>query len=268
MRKNILAEKLRAGEIVLGLCNTYPASGIIEGMCHGWDFVWIDGQHGEMSYDSILHALQAAAGVGIETVVRVPGHEHGVLGVHADLCPSAILVPMINTVEEARHVVAGLRFPPLGVRSYGGRRVIDVDGRDYYRERELMVIAQTETLEAVENAAEIAAVEGIDGLFFGPDDMRVRMDIPVNTPMTEHPRLKEALRQTVDAARGAGKFTACVAVTPEAVEMVVGMGYRMVVGGGDIRFLRTASAEALTVLRQAAEGSVAEGGSRSGGSVY
>ncbi|MDP6451472.1 MAG: hypothetical protein QF773_11680, partial [Lentisphaeria bacterium] len=70
MRKNQLLEKLRANQVVLGLTNMYPAAGIIEGMGRGWDFIWIDGQHGEMSYDSCLHATQACAATGIDSLIR------------------------------------------------------------------------------------------------------------------------------------------------------------------------------------------------------
>lgn len=87
MRVNRLMDRLRAGQMVAGLVNTYPASGIIEGMCSGWDFVWIDGQHGQISYEAALHAVQAARATGVDAILRVPGHEPGILGQYADLAP-------------------------------------------------------------------------------------------------------------------------------------------------------------------------------------
>ena len=144
MAENVLADKLRAGQILLGLCNMYPASGIIESMALGWDFIWIDAQH---TTASALHAIQTAESHGLGTLLRVPGHEYGILGPFADLNPSAVMVPMIDTADDARRIVDALRFPPLGKRSYGGRRAIDVGGRDYFRETELLVVAQIETLE-------------------------------------------------------------------------------------------------------------------------
>ncbi len=254
MRSNVLFEKLRAGQIALGLANMYPAAGIVEGMCRGWDFVWIDGQHGQFGYDSMLHAQRAAEAIGVDTLLRVPTHDHGLLGLFADLSPSAVMVPMVNTPEQAANVVNALRFPPLGMRSYGGRRVIDLDGREFYLERDLLVVAQIETLEAVEHVDAIAATDGIDALFFGPDDMKVQMQIPVNTPIVENDALLEALHRTADSARKVGKFAGTVTPAPDALAKAKEMGYQLLVGGGDIAFLRVAAAERLSQLRSVIDG--------------
>jgi 4-hydroxy-2-oxoheptanedioate aldolase len=254
MRPNILFNRLRKGEVCLGLGLMYPAPGIIECMCGGWDFVWIDGQHGQISYDTALGCLHAAGAAGVETVVRVPGHEPGMLGKWADLAPCAVMVPMIDTVDQAGAVVEGLRFPPLGERSYGGRRVIDLDGRDFFRERELMVVAQVETLESVQNASAIINTEGVDALFFGPDDMKVRMGIPINTAITDHPQLREAMKATADAARKAGKIAGSVAATGPALQMAIELGYQLIVGGGDVAFIRTSAAARLDELKKARAG--------------
>ena len=253
MSKNVLIRKLHEGRVLLGLGQMYPASGIIEGMCKGWDFVWIDGQHGEMSYDSILHAVQAAMAAGVEGLVRVPGHEHSVLGQYADLAPAAIMVPMVETRDQARYVARGLCFPPLGNRSYGGRRLVDIHGRDAYREYELLVVAQIETVQSVENASDIISTEGVGCLFFGPDDMKVQMGIPVNTPVLENKRLLDAMARTAQAAREAGKFAGTVASDKDTLRVALEMGYRMIVGGSDIVFLRTLAAQRLKELRGVCE---------------
>ena len=262
MASNVLLEKIRRGEVVLGLSLMYPSAGIIEGMCQGWDFVWIDGQHGQFSYDSLLAAVRTADATGVASLVRAPGHEYGILGPIADLDPTAIMVPMVNTAEQAKAVVGGLRFPPLGQRSYGGRRVIDRHGREYYKTRELMVVAQIETLEAVENAEAIAAVEGVDALFFGPDDMKARMGLPINTPPAEHPKLREAMEHTARAAQSAGKAAAGVAVSAKALQLATSMGYQMLAAGADVAFLRAAAGERLAELRGATDAGAASTGEK------
>jgi 4-hydroxy-2-oxoheptanedioate aldolase len=249
MRENILLQKLRADEVVLGLCNKYPSAGIVEGMCPGWDFLWIDGQHGEMDHRACMAAVRTAASVGVESLLRVPGHEAGVLGMYADMSPSGILVPMVNTPEDASRVVDRLRFPPLGNRSYGGRRVIDLDGRNFYRERELAVFAQIETVEALENVHSIAATEGIDVLFFGPDDMKCQMGIPVNTGVLENDRLRSALERTATAAREAGKPCAGVAPSETTLRAFIDMGYRCLCCGSDSGFLSAGSQERRALMR-------------------
>lgn len=267
MPSNQLAEKLRNGQVAIGINNMYPAPGIIEGMTKGWDYVWIDGQHGEMSYDSCLHAMQAARGMQIDTLLRVPFHEPGILCQFADLAPSAIMVPMINNAAEAKAIVKALRFPPLGERSYGGRRIIDLYGRDYITEFEMLVVAQIETLEAVANAEEIINTEGVDALFFGPDDMKMRMGLPMSTQLNENDELRAALKTVADACTKAGKFAGCVTPTAESIKMSKQLGYQLVVGGGDIAFLRVAAAEKITMLREALGGDD-KVTSAKGGGVY
>jgi len=249
MRPNRLLEKLRAGKVVTGLGLTYPASGIIEGMCSGWDFVWVDGQHGQFSYDSALHALQAVRATGLDALLRVPGHEPGILGPYADLGPEAVMVPMVNNRRQAEAVVAALRFPPLGERSYGGRRVVDLDGREFYRERDLMVLAQVETPEALENVEEIIGTDGIDALFFGPDDMKIRMDLPITTTMINNERLLAAFRRTARAATDADKVCGGIAADAETARVCLDAGCRMLVVGADITFLRQGAAAAMAMIR-------------------
>ena len=102
---NKLRKIFTEGGTALGLCNMYPASGIIEGMCQGWDYVWIDGQHGEMSYDSILQAMHACRGMNLEVMLRVPASNSSLVGMYADLDPAVLMMPMIDTEEQAKEVV-------------------------------------------------------------------------------------------------------------------------------------------------------------------
>jgi 4-hydroxy-2-oxoheptanedioate aldolase len=249
-----LLEKLQARQLVFGLSNMYPAAAMIEGMCRGWDFVWIDGQHGQISYDAQAATIRAAAVIGVATLVRVPGHEPGIIGPVLDLAPDAIMIPMVNNAVEAAHIAAATHFAPCGNRSYGGRRVIDLYGREYYRQHQPLVVAQIETIEAVENAAHIAATEGIDVLFFGPDDMKVQFDLPINSAIAESAPLRDAMQKTARAARDAGKFAGCVAPNAATVKICADMGYHLLVGGGDAGFLRTAAADKLAEVRGAAPG--------------
>jgi 4-hydroxy-2-oxoheptanedioate aldolase len=249
MQANQLAQRLKRGEIALGLCNMYGAPGIIEGMCKGWDFVWIDGQHGQFSYQAILHSLRTAEAAGIETLLRAPGHEPGNLGLYADGNPSALMIPVVNRVEQAQAVIDALRFPPLGNRSYGGRRMIDLYGRDYPTDSELLVVIQIESAEGVENVEELSQVEGVDALFFGADDMRMALGLAMSTPVAENKGLREAMEKTARVARDHGKYAGCVAPNEASMRMAVEMGYQIIVGGGDIQFLRTGAASRLDELR-------------------
>ena len=246
----MFAERLRNGEVVLGFGLMYPSAGAIEGMRAGWDWVWIDGQHGQHDYRSILECVWTADIHGLAPIVRVAGISPEI-GRVMDMNPAGIMVPMVNTPEDAREAAAATRFPPIGRRSFGGRRVIDIGGRGYF-EREstdVLLLAQIETQEAAANAEAIAATDGVDVLFFGPDDMKVSLGIPINTPVDQSDELADAMERTIKAARNAGKIGGCVAATPASLRLAASLGYQFLVGGGDIVFLRVAANERIAELR-------------------
>ena len=249
MEPSRFRQRLADGEVLLGLANGHSAPSIIESIGRGWDFVWIDGQHGPYSYEAALSCVRAADAVGVDTLLRPPSQESGLLGMYADLLPSALMVPIVNDASQAKAVVDALRFPPRGNRSYGGRRPIDFLGRDYYLGPGLLLVCQIETPEAVRHAEEIITTDGVDALFLGADDLKVQLGIPVNTPNLESEPIAEATRRVAQAARKAGKFAGCIAVSPQTVKRCVEFGYQIIVGGADVAFLRAASAERLEVLR-------------------
>jgi 4-hydroxy-2-oxoheptanedioate aldolase len=248
---NPLRAKLLRGQLVLGLSTAYPEPGIVEAIGQGWDLMWVDGQHGQFTNQSALNSLRASAALGLETMVRVPSHDPGTLGSWADTGPSALMVPMVNTRAEAEAIVQAVRFPPLGDRSYGGRRAADLFGRDYPTESDLVVVAQIETLEAAANAHEIIAVEGIDMLFFGPSDMKLRMGIPVTAPIEDYPELVAAMRSTAESARRVGKFSGTVTLTGKAAKVCSDLGYQLLIAGSDGHLLQSASQQVLTAMRSA-----------------
>jgi len=246
-----LLERLQAGDIILGLSNSYPAPGIIELMCPGWDMVWIDGQHGQFEYNSLLAAVRAAERVGVSSLVRVPTHDPILLGTYADMDADALMLPLVETREQAQSIARALRFAPVGNRSYGGRRVIDLHGREYYKEYKPLIFAQIETLESVENAADIAAVEGIDLLFYGPDDMKTRLGIPIETAALDNPKLRDGLRRTAEVARAAGKIAGTTGGSPQTLPILREMGYQVIMCGGDVPYIRTTSPQKLAEMKEA-----------------
>lgn len=243
-----LKEELEDGRTLFGLCCMYPASGIIEGMCCGWDMVWIDGQHGEHTNQSLYHCTQASRSVGIHSILRVPGHEASVLSQCADMAPSALMIPMVNSAKEAIDIVKLLKFAPKGIRSYGGRAPIDLYGREYYCTTEPLIIAQIETQAALEQADRIAAVEGVDAIFFGPDDMKLSMGIDIGTSISKNIELAEGVRIVAASAQKYGKYCGIVAAGAPERKMCLEMGYQIIIVGGDSAFIRTLSAQKLSDL--------------------
>ena len=163
------------------------------------------------------------------------------------------MVPMVNTAKQAAEVASALRFPPLGSRSFGGRRPIDFLGRNYHRGSEPLLVVQIETPEAVENANEIIATDGVDALFLGTDDLKVQMGIPVDAPNSKNEAILQATHRVGQAARNAGKFAGCIASDRQSLRLRADAGYQLLVGGADASFLRISSRERLQILRQALE---------------
>ncbi|MBT3379265.1 MAG: hypothetical protein HN742_01130 [Lentisphaerae bacterium] len=249
-----LTQRLNDGDVLLGVAQTLPSPGILESMlCPGWDFVWIDGQHGQFDYHELLNSVRTADLMGIETIVRVPGHDYGTLGLHADMGPAAIMVPMVNSAAIARSVVSALRFPPLGSRSFGGRRPCDVFGKGYHQTHEPCILAQIETAEGLANAGDIAAEPGVGMLFFGPADMKLSMGLPLEAPVDETPELQDAMVRIAEAAAKAGKLAGCICQTPDALKAARALDYRLIAGGADVLFIRQGTADRLADLRQALE---------------
>ena len=246
---NRFLQRLRDGEAVLGLALTYPAPGIIEGMCKGWDWVWIDMQHGEIDYETMCHAVRTASSIGVDSIVRPDSQDYGLLGKYADAGPSGMLVPMIDTPEAAQAVVRALRFPPLGGRSFGSRRLADLYGSDYLRGVEQLVIVMIETDLALQNVERIIATEGIDAVLLGPGDFSIQRGIPLGTPAAESSELQEAMQKIARAAREAGKICGALAWDPEALESALDMGYQIIGCGTEAAFMRTGAPKKLEELR-------------------
>ncbi|MDP6438188.1 MAG: aldolase/citrate lyase family protein [Candidatus Brocadiia bacterium] len=251
---NALKEKLDRDEVVVGAAVVHPIPSAIENMGDGWDWVWVDRQHGQHGYRTMLECIRVADSLGVPPIVRTPGHEYGLLGPIMDARPAGILIPMVETPEQARALVEATRFPPLGHRSIGSRRAIAIQGRDYAcsANEDLLLIVQIETDVGVANAEAIAATEGVNGMMMGSVDLKLSMDIPLSTPNQECEELQKAKEAVVRAARNAGKFAGDIAAGPvELVEQAVEMGFRMLLTCSDTSLLMPAAQKRFQELRAA-----------------
>jgi len=197
---------LGADRPALGTWIKIPAMEIMELVAlAGFDFVVIDLEHSSISLESAYRLIGTALHTGVAPLVRVPGLEAGVVQRVLDAGAEGVMVPHVDTVEQARAAVSAVRFPPLGARGVGSTSRAGAWGAlpraDYlrYGQREVVLIAQIESASGVRHAGAIAAIEGVDALLVGA------ADLSVSEGRTESdPAVVALIAQAVDAGRAAG----------------------------------------------------------------
>ena len=194
------------GTPALGTWLKIPAMEIMELVAlAGFDFVVIDLEHSPIGLESAYRLIGTALYRGVAPVVRVPGLAGGLVPRLLDAGAVGIMVPHVDTVEQARAAVSAVRFPPLGSRGVGSTGRAGAWGAlpraDYLRfgQDEVVLIAQIESAPGVRNAGAIAALDGVDALLVGAADLSVSEGKTEN-----HPDVRDLIAAAVDAARGAG----------------------------------------------------------------
>ena len=174
---NKLKARLASGDVTTGLWLSIGQMGLAEIASNaGFDWCMIDAEHGPSGIPEILDQLRVIENGAADAVVRLPMDEAWLIKKALDIGVQNLLIPMVNTADQARAIVAATRYPPHGIRGTGGA-VIRASGfgqtMDYATTAndQICVWVQIETQEAMDNIESIAAVEGVDGLFIGPADL-------------------------------------------------------------------------------------------------
>ena len=231
IRTQALARELLAGTF-LNLGSSLTAE--IAGRC-GFDWLLIDLEHGAGDQQNLLAQLQAVEGTRAAPVVRVGWNDATTIKRILDLGPSGIMVPYVNTAEEAARAVAAMQYPPQGVRGvakFNRACGFTEDFEEYFQKanENLLTVVQIETAEAVANAEAIAAGDGVDVLFVGPLDLSVNLGIP---SQFEHPEFVRSMQKVAAACAGAGKAAGTLASGPEQLEQLVDAGFTFIACGSD-----------------------------------
>lgn len=201
----------------------------------GFDWGVIDLEHGMGGIENLLVQLQAAGTTPMQPVVRVAWNEPWQIKRVLDLGPYGVMVPMVNTAAEARKAVAAMRYPPAGMRGLTPlSRPADFGAsfQDYFRRanEDLMTIVQVETQQAVENAEEIAAVDGVDCLFIGPMDLSLGMGL---IGQFDHPKFREGVARVVDACKKAGKAAGILILSSDQINQTIEDGFTFIAISSD-----------------------------------
>lgn len=220
----------------LGLADAYAAE-----LCAGAGFDWllIDGEHAPNDVRSTLGILQALAAYPVSPVVRPPVGETHLVKQYLDLGVQNLLIPMIDTPEQARAMVAATRYPPQGVRGVGSAlaRASRWNGIPDYLHRaneQICLLVQAETKLSLENLDAILAVEGVDGVFIGPADLSASLGHLGNPG---HPDVVSAIEGAITKIVGAGKAAGILSADEKLSRRYLGLGATFVAVGVDTTLL-------------------------------
>ena len=231
-----IRKRVLNGEVMFGIGANLGSSLTVEMIgAAGFDWTWIDCEHGTGDYSELIPQMQAASIGNAPPVVRIAWNEAPRFKRILDLGAVGIMVPYVNTPEEARQAAAAMRYPPEGIRGVAKFNRACGFGQDfdaYFRQanKNLLTIVQIETEEGIKNGAEIAAVDGIDVLFVGPLDLSVNLGIP---QQYEHPRFLRAMDSVSKACKRCDKAAGILVPNLDYLEKWISNGFTFLVVGSD-----------------------------------
>jgi len=257
MEKSINRTKarLRAGGLALGMglrqARTVDIA-TIAGTC-GFDWLFIDTEHNSMSIDTACQISMAAIATGVTPVVRVPGHQHYHCARALDNGALGVVVPHVDTAEEAQAIADACRYPPLGRRSIAGNmpglafESVPVGDATRRMNEETLVVVMLESPRAIDNADSIASIEGIDALLVGTNDLCAEMGMHGDFG---NPRVRQAYEKVIAACARHGKFPGMGGVyDPTLMDRYIRAGMRLILCGNDLAFLMAGARERTSILR-------------------
>ncbi|MCR8669977.1 aldolase/citrate lyase family protein [Agrococcus sp. HG114] len=225
----------------------------------GADLLLVDGEHGPITVSELLPILQAAAAYPVTTLVRVPWNDPVIIKQVLDLGAQNLLVPMVSTADDARAAVRAARYPGGAGEREGARGIGSALARSSrwgrlagYVQRadaHVSVTVQIETADAVANAAEIAAVDGVDALFIGPADLAGSMGYPGRP---SEPAVVAAVDATIDAVRAVGKPVGVNAFAEADADRCIARGAAFVFVAADVTLMARGSEAAVARLKRPA----------------
>lgn len=209
----------------------------------GLDWLLIDGEHSPIGLETTSALLQAVAPYQVTPVVRAPSDDAVVLKQLLDLGVQNVLVPMVDTAEQAAAAVRAVRYPPHGVRGVGsalsrGARWNRVEGYLAEADRHVSLFVQVESESGADNARAIAAVDGVDGVFVGPSDLAASMGV---LGEQTHPEVTAAVLRAFEGVRAAGKPVGVNAFDPAVARAYLDAGATFVLVGADVALLARGS---------------------------
>jgi 4-hydroxy-2-oxoheptanedioate aldolase len=238
MRINTAKQKILEGNPAFGYALSLGSPTVAEVLGQsGIDFVMADTQHGSFGPDSTIATFTALAAGSAVPMARVARNDFTMIGRLLDEGALGVVVPMVDTLEDAKMAAHACRFPPTGGRSWGWGRARSY-GDDYGNlvDEEIFVAVQIESIQAVNQAEAIMSVPGIDGCWIGPADLALSMGIHPDHKYEDDDHAR-ALEKVLEACRNTGKAAGIASVSVDEALQRAREGYRFLTAGSDISFL-------------------------------
>jgi len=250
---NPFKRALAQGQTQIGLWAAFADSYVTELLAStGFDWLLIDGEHAPNDLRSTLAQLQAVAPYPTHPIVRPVRNDSAIIKQLLDIGAQTLLVPMIESAAEARDTVAATRYPPHGIRGVGSAlarasRWNGVPGYLQSAADELCVLVQVEATQALAQLDAIAAVEGVDGVFFGPADLSASMGL-LGQPGAG--AVREVIRKGIRTVRAQGKAAGVLSADPAIAAEYLEAGATFVAVGSDVSLLARGASDLASRFRQ------------------
>lgn len=255
MNANNIKTNVAQGRTSIGVFISSGAPSIVEAVgISGYDFVIVDSEHGSTDVGVVEHLIRAAETVNVTPLVRIADVSRTNILRVLDLGAMGILVPMVETVEQAMDAVAYSKYPPFwpngrrGVAFRRAGRYGDINPIDYFKwaNDQCIVAIQIETRTGMENLADILQVDGIELVFIGPSDLSQSLGYPGNAG---HSDVRAAVRSIAEASMSAGKIAAVMPTSPGDIQEYLSMGVQCILSGNEYGLIRKSAAEFVRSVR-------------------
>ena len=256
MRVNHTRERLAKGETVLGCAiQSYRSPEIARTFAAaGFDYVFLDMEHGSFNLETVQDMIAAAAGAGITPIVRVAELLYSLVARLLDASAQGIILPRVEDPRLLEEALSWLRFPPQGKRGFGvNATMIDYEAHTFaeiieHQNRNTLAVVQFETTTAMERADELLSVKGMDIAMVGPADLSISLGIPGET---EHPLLISTVERLIEKCNRHGVVPGIQTRSVATAKAWVERGMRFVGAGAEHGLLLEKSREAVSLLRAA-----------------
>ncbi|RSH80755.1 hypothetical protein EHS25_007091 [Saitozyma podzolica] len=236
-----MLSRLRAGKPVFGtflmLSSAWTARLVAQA---GWDYVFVDCEHGNIGDNDMHDSVNAIAACGASPIVRVRGTDPTLIKRKLDTGAHGLMIPMVNTADQARRVVQASKFPPVGKRGQGSpfsAWALGLSTPEYLQQanNSLLTIVQIESTEGMDNVDEICGVPGVDAIFIGPNDLAMSL-LNYAPARYDEPVFLRALDSITEAGRRQGKYVGILVSDGDAARNSAER-YNIVAVGGDVKAL-------------------------------